>query len=454
MCTPKAPCLILALAATAAAFAQTPSFVENFNGSTLDTTKWRIDEGPRKGAVNTTRALTLRNGVLRITTFTENDIQYTGFVDTFRKFSQVTGRFEARIRFSPQPGMWSAFWSMSPTYGDSGDPALATIDGVEMDIVEHLLDMGGTYDTTIHWGGYGPPNQRTVTQRNAPALAANFGWHDYAVEWDKDGYRFFYDSALVWTAPDYVPKSRARQHMILSSEVQDGGWAGNVPVGGYGAIDASNAWVEFDWVKAWPGPSSITPLASTAGSTPLTGKAPLTVNFSGQQSVDVDGSIVSYEWSFSDGRTATGATPSLTFPTPGTYTATLTVTDDAGNQDDAQVVINVSDRTVANRPMYVGSGAVRWVSYSRTSSLGQATIRVCDTAGRPLPGVTVDVSVSGLATAVLSGVTDRAGNVVLSTSEVANSSRGSVVFTVRGATLGGYAYLPTMNRVSALTLRR
>ncbi|NBP24382.1 MAG: glycosyl hydrolase family protein, partial [Proteobacteria bacterium] len=217
MVKPRRSPLLMAIVACAPSLAQTPSFVENFNGPALDPAKWRIDLGPRKGAVNTERALSLRGGVLRITTFTENGVHHTGFIDTSGKFSQVTGRFEARLRFSPQPGMWSAFWSMSRTYGKSGDPDKADVDGVEIDIVEHLQAMGGSYDTTIHWGGYGAPNQRTVTQSNSPASPTNVGWHNYAAEWDKEGYRFYYDGDLVWTAPATVPNSRAPQHLIVSS---------------------------------------------------------------------------------------------------------------------------------------------------------------------------------------------------------------------------------------------
>ena len=57
---------------------------------------------------------------------------------------------------------------------------------------------------------------------------------------------------------------------------------------------------------------------------PLTGTAPLTVNFSGGSSTD-NGSIVSYAWNFGDGNNATGVTTSNTFPA-GTYVVTLTVT--------------------------------------------------------------------------------------------------------------------------------
>jgi PKD repeat protein len=56
----------------------------------------------------------------------------------------------------------------------------------------------------------------------------------------------------------------------------------------------------------------------------------LTCSFDGTASHDPDGTVASYAWTFSDGGTATGATPAHGFSTPGTYTYTLTVTDNQG----------------------------------------------------------------------------------------------------------------------------
>ena len=68
--------------------------------------------------------------------------------------------------------------------------------------------------------------------------------------------------------------------------------------------------------------------APTASFTATT--APLAVAVNGATSVDTDGTIVSYGWDFGDGSVATGVTASRTYAAPGTYTVTLTVTDDDG----------------------------------------------------------------------------------------------------------------------------
>ena len=73
-----------------------------------------------------------------------------------------------------------------------------------------------------------------------------------------------------------------------------------------------------------------------------TGSAPLTVNFTGTAN-DSDGTF-SLSWDFGDGSppVTNSLSPSHTYTDPGTYDATLTVTDDRG----AVVVSNVRTITV------------------------------------------------------------------------------------------------------------
>ncbi|MDQ6740271.1 MAG: PKD domain-containing protein, partial [Actinomycetota bacterium] len=56
----------------------------------------------------------------------------------------------------------------------------------------------------------------------------------------------------------------------------------------------------------------------------------LSVEVDGSASTDPDGSVASYAWAFGDGGTAQGAATAHTYAAAGTYTVTLTVTDDKG----------------------------------------------------------------------------------------------------------------------------
>jgi|GEM_PF-5007688 len=71
-------------------------------------------------------------------------------------------------------------------------------------------------------------------------------------------------------------------------------------------------------------------LTSTASGTPLSGGAPLTVAFSGSASGGT--SPYSFDWSFGDGTPHdTAQNPSHTYTSPGSYSASLTVTDAGSN---------------------------------------------------------------------------------------------------------------------------
>lgn len=75
---------------------------------------------------------------------------------------------------------------------------------------------------------------------------------------------------------------------------------------------------------------------------PDTGNAPLSVNFSANESTDPDGYIYGYEWTFEPGQTSNSVDPRYTFNSAGTYTVHLTVTDNQGASDSTSQVITVA----------------------------------------------------------------------------------------------------------------
>ena len=74
---------------------------------------------------------------------------------------------------------------------------------------------------------------------------------------------------------------------------------------------------------------------------PSSGDAPLSVFFDGSASVDPDGILVSYAWSFGDGSSDTGPTTTHTYTVPGVYEASLTITDDNGVRSSLSRMIDV-----------------------------------------------------------------------------------------------------------------
>ena len=67
------------------------------------------------------------------------------------------------------------------------------------------------------------------------------------------------------------------------------------------------------------------PVASAGG--PYSGVRGTAVALSGTASTDPDGDLLTYRWTFGDGATGTGASPTHVYATVGTFTATLVVND-------------------------------------------------------------------------------------------------------------------------------
>ncbi len=226
---------------------------DEFDGDKLDMDKWsHRGLGPRRDAVNVKDAVTVCDGQLTITTYTSGGKHYTGMIGTQGKFDRCFGYWEARVRFEDAPGMWSAFWIQTPTFGrPPNDPAAA---GTEIDVIEHRVsdrtgkDISGLVHHALHIGG--AKSQTHVAED--PNLSS--GFHTFGVLWTETEYTFFVDGKATWKT---TPVSKRTQYIILSSEVQDKSWAGTVPADGYGSRESSKTKTIVDYVRFYePKPDS------------------------------------------------------------------------------------------------------------------------------------------------------------------------------------------------------
>ena len=87
-------------------------------------------------------------------------------------------------------------------------------------------------------------------------------------------------------------------------------------------------------------PDNVAPTAVANG--PYSGSVNAAINFDSSGSSDSDGTIASYNWNFGDGATSTAQNPSHAYTSAGTYTATLTVTDNGGLSNSATATVTVN----------------------------------------------------------------------------------------------------------------
>ncbi|HWC59480.1 MAG TPA: LamG-like jellyroll fold domain-containing protein [Verrucomicrobiae bacterium] len=238
---------------------------DEFNGSSLDTTKWDYWLlGNRRDAVNTTAAVSVTGGNLVISTYTSGGVNYTAMVANDQKFRTKYGYWESSVKWGDTNGMWSAIWMQSPTMGANiNDPFTS---GSEIDIGEHrYVDGSGNsianqIQPNVHWNGYGADARSSGGNNYGSGLAT--GFHTYGFLWTPTDYTISIDGGNVrnWNfAVNGVPVSRSTEWMIFSSEVDDTSttWAGQIPVGGYGDLGVSGVKMTIDYARYYAPTSSM-----------------------------------------------------------------------------------------------------------------------------------------------------------------------------------------------------
>ena len=179
---------------------------DEFNGTSLDLTKWTPDIGDGcpslcgwgNNELQYYRAenLAVSGGNLVITTLEESfgGRSYTsGKVTTRNKHTFLYGRIEMRAKIPTGGGMWPAFWMMPQDDVYGGWAASGEIDIMES--ANETTSVGGT----IHYGGSYPNNTYSGGSYSLGGASFADDFHIYAVEWEPDEMRWYVDGVLFYT---------------------------------------------------------------------------------------------------------------------------------------------------------------------------------------------------------------------------------------------------------------
>lgn len=151
------------------------------------------------------------------------------------------------------------------------------------------------------------------------------------------------------------------------------------------------------------GPSA--PTAAFSG-TPVSGCAPLNVNFTDESS----GSINSWAWDFGDGSTSSAQNPGHEYTSAGTYTVALTVTGDGGSDTETKnSYITVNDQPTADFSASPTSGMVPLTVNFTDASTGNPiswSWDFGDGGTSTLQNPTHDYTVAGSYTVILTATND------------------------------------------------
>jgi PKD repeat protein len=175
------------------------------------------------------------------------------------------------------------------------------------------------------------------------------------------------------------------------------------------------------------------------------GVRPVVVAFDGRTSSDPDGVIAGYSWNFGDAasgsaNTSTLGNPVHTYSSPGTFTASLVVTDNQGNASAAATkVITVSGAALPNS-VRVASMTGSWARMTNVEVAGTAVIQVVNQYGQPLRSVAVYVRVTGSATGSAAAKTDLNGYVTIQMPKQRMTNPSTYTFSVTSLVYPAYTY--------------
>lgn len=173
---------------------------DDFDGATIDTSKWSFETGATGWGNNEWQYYTARpenayiqNGTLHIRANKESyeGATYTSArLITKGKFSFTYGTIEARIALPLGKGIWPAFWMLGENIDDVSWPACG-----EIDIIEAVNDENIVYGTN-HWayeGQHAEYGNKTSDYYGTSIALDITQFHTYKLTWDEKTITMYVD---------------------------------------------------------------------------------------------------------------------------------------------------------------------------------------------------------------------------------------------------------------------
>ncbi|NDV61210.1 family 16 glycosylhydrolase [Puniceicoccales bacterium CK1056] len=154
------------------------------------------------------------------------------------KFDQLYGKFEARIKVPEGgDGLWPAFWMLGADFPNTAWPFCG-----EIDIMEYVSRQPNEIFGTIHGPGYSGGSAYGQIVNIGEAVVNDY--HIFAVEWEPDEIRWYFDGVLYHTAnpADVAPNDWVFNESNPPQATDGFFMILNMAIGGNfgGAIDANN----------------------------------------------------------------------------------------------------------------------------------------------------------------------------------------------------------------------
>ena len=205
----------------------TLAFDDEFNGTSLDTTKWSTGWGGGTGItapVNSTEddcydpaQVAEGGGALSLTLTRKSEscgisAEYAaGLINTDGKFNFTYGFIQARVWLPGAPGNpdyvanWPGVWTDGQNWPDDGEIDIA--EGINGNVCAFFHNAATVYQALSPGGGNGCPNG-VYTE----------GWHTFAVNWEPGIITWYYDGVDIGSVTSGV--TSAPMFLILDYDAQ------------------------------------------------------------------------------------------------------------------------------------------------------------------------------------------------------------------------------------------
>ena len=218
---------------------------EEFDGSTLDTTRWTPYDGHSSNGIShwNPQELSVGGGELHIHSHGKDPsgaADYSGALAwALGSGNQTYGTWLVRARFDPGAGYGPAIllWPQSGQWPSDG----------EIDLVESVQPQRNTALASLHWGTTAPG------QRDSGKLYGDYTqWHVYGVDWRPDHVRISIDGQAVYDSrysTDHPVIPHHPMHLVIQQEPGPFGAPGWIVAPGPSTPD--DVQVHVDWVRIY-----------------------------------------------------------------------------------------------------------------------------------------------------------------------------------------------------------
>ncbi|WP_456287448.1 family 16 glycosylhydrolase [Paenibacillus sp. AK002] len=192
---------------------------DEFNGTTLDTSKWNYEQGyylnddpntwgwgnaELQHYTDSAQNVFVQDGKLNIRalndpkSFPQDPNRYaqysSGKINTKNHFTLKYGRVDFRAKLPTGNGVWPALW-MLPQDSPYGTWAASG----EIDVMEARGRLPGSTSGAVHFGGTWPANQHISGEYHFPeGQNINNDYHVYSVVWEEDNIKWYVDGKFFF----------------------------------------------------------------------------------------------------------------------------------------------------------------------------------------------------------------------------------------------------------------